>query len=104
MEKWYCSHGHEFHHPDESFLDGRCRCPICKTQQIKEHDSEPQHCWEFRNCLNESKNHCIVYQLGIEKECWVTNRMKPGNPGFMNGSCINCQWFRKNIPPIKKFY
>ncbi|MCX6660982.1 MAG: hypothetical protein NTY91_00350 [Euryarchaeota archaeon] len=55
---------------------------------------ESEHCWEFHKCLNETKNQCIVYKLGIEKECWVTNRMKPGNPGIMNGSCVNCQWFK----------
>ena len=59
---------------------------------------KPQHCWEFYECLNEAKNQCIVYKLGIEKECWVTNRMKPGNPGVMNGSCVNCQWFKKYHP------
>ena len=62
----------------------------------KETNSEPRHCWEFHHCLNETKNQCIVYKLGIEQECWITNRMKPGNPGVMNGSCLNCQWFKQN--------
>jgi hypothetical protein len=66
----------------------------------KEINSEPKHCWEFQNCLNETKSHCIVHELGIEKECWITNRMKPGNPGKMNGSCMNCQWFKKNSPSV----
>jgi len=67
-------------------------------------NSEPKHCWEFQNCLNETKSHCIVYTFGIEKECWITNRMKPGNPGIMNGSCINCQWFKKKSPSISNIF
>lgn len=55
---------------------------------------QARHCWEYHECLNEVKKQCIVYELGIETECWVTNRMKPGNPGIMNGSCMNCQWFK----------
>jgi len=74
---------------------------IQKLSMVKiDKNIEPQHCWEFQNCLNETKGRCIVYKLGIEKECWITNRMKPGNPGIMNGSCVNCQWFKKNNPSI----
>jgi len=69
----------------------------------KEHKNEPSHCWEYHNCLNEIKSHCVVYHLGIEKECWITNSMKPGDPGIMNGSCMNCQWFKKNSPSINNF-
>lgn len=61
-----------------------------------------QHCWEFHHCLNETKSQCIVYALGIGKECWITNRMKPGNPGVMNGSCTNCQWFKNHNNPVQK--
>ena len=72
---------------------------IQKLRMVKKYQNiEPQNCWEFQNCLNEIKSHCIVYKLGIEKECWITNNMKPGNPGIMNGSCMNCQWFKKNNP------
>ncbi len=59
----------------------------------------PSHCWEFHDCLNETKSNCLVYKLGIKTECWVTNRMKPGNPGVMNGSCVNCQWFKTHNEP-----
>jgi hypothetical protein len=75
---------------------------IQKVHMIdKEKINRFQHCWEFHNCLNETKNQCIVYKLGIEKECWITNRMKPGRPGVMNGSCLNCQWFKKNSTSLE---
>ncbi len=70
----------------------------------KDKNSEPKHCWESQNCLNETKSHCIVYELGIGKKCWITNDMKPGNPGKMNGSCMNCQWFKKNNTSIANLF
>lgn len=60
----------------------------------KDTHNEPKHCWDYHHCLNETKSQCLVYKLGIETECWITNNMKPGNPGKMNGSCRNCQWFK----------
>jgi hypothetical protein len=67
----------------------------------KDISGELQHCWEFHHCLNETKSQCIVYALGIGKECWITNRMKPGNPGIMNGSCTNCKWFKNHNNPVQ---
>jgi hypothetical protein len=71
---------------------------------MNDKNSEPKHCWEFQNCLNETKSQCIVYKLGIEKKCWITNNMKPGNPGKMNGSCLNCQWFKMNSTSIANIF
>jgi len=31
---------------------------------------QARHCWEYHECLNEVKKQCIVYELGIETECW----------------------------------
>ncbi|KYK21921.1 hypothetical protein AYK25_02920 [Thermoplasmatales archaeon SM1-50] len=62
----------------------------------KDKNREYTYCWEFQNCLNETKNQCVVFTLGIDQQCWVTNRLKPGNPGIMNGSCMNCPWFKKH--------
>jgi hypothetical protein len=60
--------------------------------------------WEFQNYLNETKSHCIIYKTGIEKECWITNNIKPANPGKMNGSYMNCQCFKNNSPSIANLF
>jgi len=62
--------------------------------------NEPQNCWEFMKCKQETRENCDVYRLDAGKECWFLTNVHKGCNNLKDGDCFNCPWFKKNNPDL----
>ena len=69
-------------------------------------DKEPQHCWEFRNCPEETRKNCAAFTYSEEK-CWmiashVSGKWCPKAKGKGIMYCFEeCGWYKKLNPNEK---
>jgi hypothetical protein len=64
-------------------------------------DKEPQNCWEFHNCPEETKKKCPAFPSHGSK-CWEV-ASSPREAGCFKAKgmglifCVsNCDWFKKS--------
>ena len=56
---------------------------------------EPQNCWEFWNCPQETKENCLVYIRNLGKSCWTAPYSCSGSIKKDFQKCLECQWYKK---------
>ena len=76
-------------------------------------DKEPQNCYEFHNCPEETRNECPAYMYEVGRGCWriASDFIEEGCPKLRYGGgkergimfCMKkCEWFKKLNPNIDK--
>jgi len=69
-------------------------------------NKEPQHCWEFRNCPDDTKKKCPAYIYKYEK-CWMIASHVSGKwcPSAKDKGIVycfeECGWYKKMNPDVK---
>jgi len=66
-------------------------------------NKEPQNCWEFYNCPEETRKKCPAYEYKMGRECWLIASTFAGEGcrktkdiGLM--FCVSqCGWYKKVV-------
>jgi hypothetical protein len=56
---------------------------------------EPQNCWKFWACPEETKEKCLAYQQNLGWACWTVPYGYDGAPEKKLEQCHRCDWYKK---------